>query len=175
VLASLLAVALVAAGPIPFERTCATRAETSRADESPRAGAVRLGRLAFAAHGVEQMARGVNGSDPTVKLPVALRIGPPVTVRLRRSARARLDFDNEESGSRRRRVASGDGQLAVRFEACPRGTRRFSDGRPHGRWTFYPGGFLVARAGCVSVTARGRGMRTARTRLALGVPLRRCR
>jgi hypothetical protein len=172
-LASLIAVALLAAGPPPFTRTCDTRAEGPQPDAGPGAGSVRLGRLYFLSRGVRELPPGHRGSDPTVKLPVAIATGRPVTVRVPRAARARLDFDHEAS-ARRRRVATGDGQRAVRFEACPPDTRRFSDGRPLGRWTFYPGGFLVARPGCVRVTARGPGMDTARARLALGVPRRRC-
>jgi hypothetical protein len=104
---------------------------------------------------------------------VAVATGRPVTVRVRRAAPARLYFDND-APPRQRQIATRDGQRAVRFEACPPDTRRFTDGRPLGRWTVYPGGFLVAEPGCVRVTARGRGMRTARARLALGVPRRRC-
>jgi hypothetical protein len=64
---------------------------------------------------------------------------------------------------------------AVRFHACPAQTRRFTDGKPLGPWTGYPGGFLVDHPGCARLTVTAPGMRTVRRRIALGVAVARCR
>ena len=173
-IAPLLAVALAAAAPA-YDRTCGTRAEGPPPDYTPRATDTALGRVRFLARGERRLPqRPHDGSDPSVKLPVGVRTGRPVTVRVRPAGPARLDFDIESASRGPRRVADGDGQVAVRFHACPPDTRRFSDGRPLGPWTMYPGGFLVARPGCVRLTARGAGMRTRTATIALGVPRRRC-
>jgi hypothetical protein len=45
----------------------------------------------------------------------------------------------------------------VRVTPCPPDTRRFTDGRRLGRWTFYPGGFVVRAAGCYAIEVARRG------------------
>lgn len=163
----------------PFDRTCPTRAEgPANGTEPPYGhGDVRLGRLFFIGLDRPQRWRQRRGADGTLKIPVAVREGAPVTVRIRPigRTRARLDFDMAQWRRTGRRVADGDGQRAVRFHACPADTTRFSDGKPIGAWTGYSGGFLVDRPGCVRIVAFGRGMSTVRRRAALGVPIARCR
>ena len=174
-----LAVALAAALPPPDAvRTCDTRAE---APGSPpfvarAASDVTLGRVTFLGLArrapIGRPARG----DPTAKIPVVIRTGAPVTVRIRPlgRTRARLDFDRGEWRDRNRTIARGAGQRTVRFEPCPPDTEHFSDGRPLGDHTFYPGGFIVARAGCARLVARAPGEETVRRRVAIAVPPRRC-
>lgn len=88
---------------------------------------------------------------------------------------ARLDFNPAQWSRRGRRVAAGDGQRVVRFHACSADTRRFTDGKPLGPWTGYPGGFLIDRPGCATLTISARGAPTVRRRVALGVAVARCR
>lgn len=166
-------------GDAPFERTCATRAEGPTRGAGPPYGRadVRLGRLFFV--GLDRRHRWQlrRGADGTLKIPVVVGEGEPVTVRITPlgRTRARLDFDTAQWRRQARRAADGDGQRAVRFHACPADTRRFTDGNPLGRWTGYPGGFLVDRPGCARLTAGGPSMRTVRRRIALGVAVSRCR
>ena len=174
-----LAVALAAAVPAPDAvRTCDTRAE-GPPDTAFAAGPndVVLGRIAFIGLRRPIRLNGVPGHDATAKVPVDVESGAPVTVTIRplRRTRARLDFDRREWRERRRRIARGAGQRSVRFEPCPPDTPRFTDGRPLGDHTFYPGGFLVARRGCARLVARAPGEETVRRRVALGVASRRCR
>jgi hypothetical protein len=88
--------------------------------------------------------------------------------------RARLDFDRDDDRGQRRTVARGNGQRSVTFEPCPPDTPRFTDGRPIGNQTGYPGGVLVGRPGCARLVARAPGEDVVRRRVALGVPPRRC-
>lgn len=162
----------------PFDRTCATRAEGSANGAGPPYSGqdVRFGRLLFLGldrHGW-RLRRFVQG---TLKIPVVVGEGPPVTVQITPlgRTRARLDFDMGQWRREGRRVADGDGQRAVRFHACPASTRRFSDGKALGPWTGYVGGFLVDRPGCARITATAKGTRPVRRRIALGVPVSRCR
>ncbi len=113
--------------------------------------------------------------DGTLKISVVVLSGAPVTVRITPlgRTRARLDFDMAQWRRDGRRVANGDGQRAVRFHACPPGTRRFTDGTLD-PWTGYPVGFLVGRPGCARLTVAAAGMRTVRRRVALGVAVSRC-
>ena len=182
--AAAVAVAALGAGSAalaeaPFHRTCATHAEgPANGPEPPYSSRdVRFGRLIFIGLDRRHAWRLRRGADGTLKIPVVVREGAPVTVRITPlgRTRARLDFDMSQWRRTGRRVADGDGQRAVRFEACPADTRRFSDGRPLGPWTGYPGGFLVDRPGCARLTATAPGMRTVRRRIALGVAVARCR
>ena len=163
----------------PFDRTCATHAEGPAGGSGPPYGKgdVRFGRLYFLGLARRHSWRLRRGADGVLKIPVVLREGAPVTVRITPlgRARARLDFDVEQWRREGRRVAAGDGQRAVRFHACPASTPRFTDGQPLGPWTGYPGGFLVDRPGCARLTVNGAGMPTVRRRVALGVAPRRCR
>lgn len=161
----------------PFDRTCATDAGRMTPPGPPyRAGDVRLGRLYFLGLGRRHRWRLRRGADGTLKIPVVVGDGEPVTVRIMPlgRTRARLDFDMAQWAREGRRVADGDGQRAVRFHTCPAGTVRFTDGTPS-PWTGYPGGFLVDRPGCARLTVTAKGMRTVRRRIALGVAVSRCR
>ena len=173
-----LAVARATAMSAPdATRTCDTHAEGPYGQsQPPSARDVTLGRVTFIGLGRRiPWGRPLHG-DPTAKIPVVIRAGAPVTVRIRplRRTRARLDFDPSEWRARRRSIARGAGQRSVRFEPCPPDTKRFTDGRPLGEETFYPGGFLVARRGCARLIARAPGEDVVRRRVALGVPPRRC-
>lgn len=183
VAAAAVAVVVLAAGPsagagAPFDRTCATRAEGPANGPTPPYSNrdVRFGRLVFIGLDGRHAWRLRRGADGMRKIPVVVRAGTPVTVRITPlgRTRARLDFDMSQWRRTGRRVAAGDGQRAVRFEACRADTRRFTDGRPLGPWTGYPGGFLVDRPGCARLTASAPGMRTVRRRVALGVAPARC-
>lgn len=175
-----LAPATATSRPGHYQRTCDTHAEgpLTTAEPPVRAQDVRLHRLVFI--GLDRRHRWQPphpGSSGTLKIPVRIREGSPVTVRITPlgRTRARLDFNPERWSRRDRRVAAGDGQRVVRFHACPADTRRFTDGRPLGPWTGYPGGFLVDRPGCATLTVSARGTPTVRRRVALGVAVARCR
>ena len=174
-----LAAGSTAPADAPFDRTCATHAEGPANGPDPPYSRrdVRLGRLYFIGLDRRHAWRLWRGADGTLKIPVVVREGAPVTVRITPlgRTRARLDFDMSQWRRTGRRVADGAGHRAVRFHACPADTRRFSDGRPLGPWTGYPGGFLVDRPGCARLTATAPRMRTVRRRIALGVAVARCR
>ena len=101
-----------------------------------------------------------------------IRAGAPVVIRVAERDRryVALEFDVESSG-KRDRVAE-DGQSSVRFHACPPDTKRFTDGKPIGEWTGYPGGLIVERRRCVTFEILEAGRPTIRRRLGIG---RRCR
>lgn len=167
----------VAEADAPFDRTCATDAGRMRAPGPPYTSAdARFGRLFFIGLDRRHRWRLRRGMDGTLKIPVVVLSGAPVTVRITPlgRTRARLDFNMAEWRRDGRRVANGDGQRAVRFHTCPPGTRRFTDGTLN-PWTGYPGGFLVDRPGCARLTVAAHGMRTVRRRVALGVAVSRCR
>jgi hypothetical protein len=107
-----------------------------------------------------------------LKTPVIIRAGSPVVVRVAARDRryAALDFDAKRWGTLDR--GAKDGQSSVRFHACSPDTKRFSDGKPLGDWTGYPGGLIVERRGCVTFEFLEEGQPTIRRRLGIG---RRCR
>lgn len=161
----------------PFDRTCATNAGRMTPPGPPYSSQdVRFGRLFFLGLDRHHRWRLRRGMDGTLKIPVVVGDGEPVTVRITPlgRTRARLDFDVAQWRREGRRVADGYGQRAVRFHTCPSGTVRFIDGTPS-PWTGYPGGFLVDRPGCARLTVTAKGMRTVRRRVALGVAVSRCR
>jgi hypothetical protein len=171
VLPELLAI-LAAAAPVG-ERTCSERVEPPRRDFVPSSRDVVLGRVVFLE------LRGINNrigarprdADMTMKVPVIVRAGAPVTVRIHERGRtsARLDFVRDGWNAPRRRVAEGAGQRAVRFVPCDPAQPAWTDGRPMGPWTGFNGGFLVARPGCAVLESGG-----VRRRVALAVPVRTC-
>ena len=175
-----VAVALATAFSAPdFTRTCDTRAEGPPGAppfEADAARDVTLGRVTFIGLKDRIPLSRSPGGDTLAKRPAVIAAGAPVTVRIRplRRTRGRLDFDPSEWRARRRRVAAGAGRRSVRFEPCPPDTKRFTDGRPLGDHTFYPGGFLIARRGCARLVARAPGEEVVRRRVALGVAPRRC-
>jgi hypothetical protein len=175
-------IATAAAGDAPsadFDRVCKTHAEGAEPDDvalpNPRTDIV-AGRVSIA--GARVTAQRLSDRKPTynprawiLKTPVIIRAGSPVVVRVAERDRryVALDFDVEHG--KRDRVAE-DGQSSVRFHACPPDTKRFSDGKPLGEWTGYPGGLIVERRRCVTFEFLEEGQPTVRRRLGIG---RRCR
>jgi hypothetical protein len=184
--ASLVLVAVIAtgaAGDTPsaeFDRVCKTHAEGAEPDDialpDSRTDIV-AGRvsIAFARVAARRLSRYKPPHNPrawTLKTPVIIRAGSPVVIRVAERDRryVALDFDVKRSGKRDR--AAEDGQSSVRFHACPPDTKRFSDGKPLGEWTGYPGGLIVERRRCVTFEFLEEGQPTVRRRLGTG---RRCR
>lgn len=162
-------VALAAPPAADYDRTCETRAEGADPDEvvepDPRRDLV-VGRVmllnARAAGGELESYKSRRGY--LIKTPVIIRAGAPVAVRIAQRDRRHvaLDFDN----------ADENGQRSVRFHPCPPETERFSDGKPLGEWTAYPGGLILERPRCVTFEVLEEGKPTVRRRVALG---KRCR
>jgi hypothetical protein len=184
--AALVLVAVIAtgaAGDTPsaeFARVCKTHAEGAEPGDvalpDPRTDIV-AGRvsIAFARVAAQRLSRRKPPHNPrawTLKTPVIIRAGSPVVIRVAERDRryVALDFDVRRWGKRDR--AAEDGQSSVRFHACPPDTKRFSDGKPLGEWTGYPGGLIVERRRCVTFEFLEEGQPTVRRRLGIG---RRCR
>jgi hypothetical protein len=101
------------------------------------------------------------------KAGVSVRGYRAVTVRVAARHRRWLAL-NYVSGRHATDVSSAD--PAVRFEPCPPGTLRFSDGRPLGAETSWAGAFAVARAGCATLWIRRAGSpRSTPVRVGFGV------
>ncbi len=163
-----------------FDRVCKTHAEGAEPEDvalpDPRRDVV-AGRIsiAFARVAARRLPRRKPARNPRawiLKTPVIIRAGSPVVVRVARRDRpyVALDFDVERWRQRDR--TAEDGQSSVRFHACPPDTKRFSDGKPLGEWSGYPGGLIVERRRCVTFEFLEEGKPTVRRRLGLG---RRCR
>jgi hypothetical protein len=184
--AALVLVAVLATGaagdapPAEFDRVCETHAEGAEPEDvalpNPRTDVV-AGRvsIAFARVAARRLSRRKPPHNPRawiLKAPVIIRAGSPVVVRVAERDRpyVALEFDVER-WRKRDRVAE-DGQSSVRFHACPPDTKRFSDGKPLGEWTGYPGGLIVERRRCVTFEFLEEGRPTIRRRLGIG---RRCR
>lgn len=153
-----------------FDRVCETHAEGADPDDIARPDSRRdvvAGRISIVG-GNRLSARKppANGRTWVLKTPVIIRAGAPVVIRV--AARDRphvaLDFDPDRFGER--------GRSSVRFHACPPDTKRFSDGKPLGEWTGYPGGLIVERRRCVTLEFLEAGQPTVRRRVGIG---RRCR
>lgn len=163
-----------------FERLCTTRAEAAEPDdialpESHRDIVAGRVSIAFARVAARRLPRAKPRQNPRawiLKTPVIIRAGSPVVVRVAKRDRpyAALDFDANAWGDRDR--VAEDGQSSVRFHACPRDTKRWSDGKPLGEWTGYPGGLILERRRCVTLEFLEEGRPTVRRRLGAG---RRCR
>jgi hypothetical protein len=166
--------------PADFDRVCETRAEGAGPDDvalpDPRVDII-AGRVSI--HAVRAAARRLPERKPPsnprawiIKTPLIIRAGAPVVVRVAERDRryVALDFA-PDSGPRRDRVAA-DGQSSVRFHPCPPDTKRFSDGKPLGEWTGYPGGLIIERRRCITLEFLEEGRPTIRRRIGLG---RRCR
>jgi hypothetical protein len=109
---------------------------------------------------------GPAGTRTGWKAGVSVRGYRAVTIRVATRDRTWLALDYVP-GRDATRVADGDS--TVRFEPCPRGTRRFSDGRPVGAETAWAGAFVVARAGCATLLVRRDGVaRSTRIRVGFG-------
>ena len=168
-----------AAADDPFERTCPTHAEGPEPDDIALPDARRdvvAGRTAivFARRaGVRISARTrFSRGAVTLKTPIVIRSGAPVTVRIAREDRrvVALDFDPDRPHPRRLRAEHGDDEIVV--HPCPPDHPRFTDGKPIGEWTGYPGGLIVERRRCVTIEFSEPAGPVLRRRLALG---RRCR
>lgn len=163
-----------------FDRVCTTRGEGREPDDialpNPRtdivAGRVSIASARVAARRLPRRKPPFNPRAWILKTPVIIRAGSPVVVRVAERDRpyVALDFDGERTG-KRDRVAE-DGQSSVRFHPCPPDTQRFTDGKPLGEWTGYPGGLIVERRRCVTFEFLEDGKPTIRRRLGIG---RRCR
>jgi hypothetical protein len=172
-----------AAGQRPsadFDRVCETHAEGAEPDDvalpDPRTDVV-AGRVSIAS--ARAAARRLPRRKPThnprawiLKTPVVIRAGAPVVVRVAERDRPYVAFDFDGKGGAERDRVAEDGQSSVRFHACPPDTKRFSDGKPLGEWTGYPGGLIVERRRCVTFEFLEDGKPTVRRRLGIG---RRCR
>ena len=163
-----------------FDRVCETHAEGAEPDDVALpnartdvvAGRVSIAFARVAARSLSDRKPPFNPRAWILKTPVIIRAGAPVVIRVAERDRryVALDFD-VKSAKARDRVAE-DGQSSVRFHACPPDTKRFTDGKPLGEWTGYPGGMLVERRRCVTFEILEEGRPTVRRRLGIG---RRCR
>ena len=153
-----------------FDRVCETHAEGADPDDVALPDSRRdivAGRVSIVGgNRLSGRKPPANGRAWILKTPVVIRAGAPVVIRV--AARDRryvaLDFDPGRFGQ--------DGQSSVRFHACPPDTKRFSDGKPLGEWTGYPGGLIVERRRCVTLEFLEAGKPTVRRRVGIG---RRCR
>jgi hypothetical protein len=169
--------ASASASTVP-NRTCPTRVETPGPFRYVPGRDPKLGRLVFfgLGDGVHVPAER-RGEDRQTKLAVGVRTGRPVTLRLipdEPKAMA-LDYIRAEWRRRHRRVAGGSGQEAVRFVPCPPETPKFSESGTVGPWTAYNGGILVAKPGCATIRVTAPGEPAHSRRIAVGVPVARCR
>lgn len=182
VLAALIATVAPAGTPpeAEFDRVCETHAEGENPEDvalpDPRRDVV-AGRvsIAFAREAARRLPRRKPSHNPRawiLKAPVIIRAGAPVVVRVVRRDRPYVALEFDIKQWRKRDRDAGDGQSSVRFHACPPDTRRFSDGKPLGEWTGYPGGLIVERRRCVTFEFLEEGRPTVRRRLGIG---RRCR
>ena len=172
-----------ASGDMPsaeFDRVCETHAEGAEPEDvalpDPRRDVV-AGRvsIAFARVAARRLPRHKPASNPRawiLKTPVIIRAGSPVVVRVAQRDRAHVALEFDVERWRQRDRTAEDGQSSVRFHACPPDTKRFSDGKPLGEWSGYPGGLIVERRRCVTFEFVEEGKPTVRRRLGLG---RRCR
>jgi hypothetical protein len=164
-----LAVALVAsagAAPVakkhgPPVRGCATRAEGDGPLGLHDKANLRIGPVLF--YGLRRAAteplEHVRGRDSTLKAGIAVRAGPPVSIRIPRSARRdiALQYAVRRDGSFPDVKHVADGQSLVLIKACPPSTRRFTDGRAIGPWTGFAGGFVVRAPGCYPIEVARQG------------------
>jgi hypothetical protein len=150
--------------PLPT-RDCATRGDPSdgTAVRFASSGDVVVGPVSFAGLGLAapRTTRLDRGPDGRFMRKVAAKVlwGRPVTVTVLPSSRAALALDYAQSHLH---------TSAIRFEACPPGTRMYgSDGRLR-RVTVFPGGFSFLRRGCYELEVRVERGRTYRAPISLG-------
>lgn len=170
-LAGLIALATAAdASAATFDRTCETHAEGPNPEDVAKPDARRdvvVGRVTILnARAVGRDLAPYKSRDRyLIKTPVIIRTGAPVVVRVAERDRKHVALNFDASDQRR-------GQHSVRFHPCPPETERFSDGKPLGEWTAYPGGLILRRPRCVTFEFLEAGKPTVRRRVALG---KRCR
>lgn len=180
-LSAALLVVVMAAGaaaqspPAVFDRVCATRAEVQGdvAGPNARRGDLVVGRVGIIA--ARDAARPLPPDKPPhnprawlLKRAVIIRAGAPVVVRVAARDRPYVAFDHDMTTWNGGDRDAEDGQASVRFHACPPATKRFTDGKPLGRRTVYPGGFIIERPRCVTLEFLEAGRPTVRRRLGLG-------
>jgi hypothetical protein len=164
-----LAILLAAAAAPDGVRRCSERVEGGvGVTISPRRD-IRIGPVVF--FGLRrpgrQMVPGTHGRDPGYKIPIAVRAGRAVLLRIPPEARAdvALNYAARNAG------VIADGQWLVLVKPCPPRTRRFTNGKPIGRWTAFSGGLIVRTPGCYPIEVARRGKPFTRRLVALG---RRC-
>jgi hypothetical protein len=164
----------VPAGPDGVRR-CGARIETPGPTVIRPRHDIRVGPVVwFALRHPERQIVASPGPDLLAKVAIAVRAGKPALIRIPRSARRDIALtyaaDADGNTPSVRRVA--DGQVLVRVEPCPPGTRRFSDGGRVGPWTTFSGGFVLRRRGCYPLEVARVGGRYLRKRVSFG---KRCR
>jgi hypothetical protein len=124
---------------------------------------VRIGPVVFFGlrHPERQRVLGTHGRDPGYKIPIAVRAGRPVLLRVQSHE---LAFNYATRNVDR----VEEGQSLVLVKPCPPSTRKFTDGRPIGRWTAFSGGFIVRTPGCYPIEVARRGKPFVRRSVALG-------
>jgi hypothetical protein len=151
-------------------RACATRGEVIGPLHIKDSHNLRIGPVVFFGLGTPPKLNHYRGRDPSLKVGIAVRTGAPVLLRIPREARRDIAFEYavRRNGSFPHVNFVGDGQHLVRIEPCPPSTRRFSDGRPIGNWTAFPGGFVMRAAGCYPIEVARRGKPFTRRRIGFG-------
>jgi hypothetical protein len=171
-LAVLVAAPVAVARPpeADFDRTCETHAEGPDPDEVVEPDArrdlvVRRVMVLNVLAAGRELPSYKSRDRYLIKTPVIIRSGAPVVLRIARRDRRHVALNFAASEQRH-------GQHSVRFHPCPPDTERFSDGKPLGEWTAYPGGLILERPRCVTFEFLEEGKPTVRRRVALG---KRCR
>ena len=145
----------------PPLRDCATRAEPSRGKLrfiGPRD--VVVGPLSFVSLEVARSRAGIDRKDGRWfrKSAVKMLYGNDVVLTVPEKYRSLLWLEYSPRGER---------TSAVRFSACPPGTRMFNGGT-YGRVTGFSGAFVFARLGCYPIEVRVERGRTYRRTISLG-------
>jgi hypothetical protein len=114
-------------------------------------------------HPERQRIAGTHGRDPGYKIPIAVRAGRPVLLRVQ-------SHDLAFNYATRNVDRVEEGQSLVLVKPCPPRTRRFFGSGRVGRWTAFSGGFIVRTPGCYPVEVARRGKPFVRRMVALGKP-----
>lgn len=163
--AAFVASALAAGAPDGVRR-CSARAEGGAGVTIAPRRDIRIGPVVFFGlrHPKRQASPGTPGRDPSYKIPIAVRAGEPVLLRIPPEARGDIGLNY----ARRNAERLADSQTLVLVKPCPPLTRRFTDGRPVGRWTTFSGGLVVRAPGCYPLEVARRGKPFTRRMIALG-------
>jgi hypothetical protein len=155
--------AALAAAADPPVRACSERAEIGRPVGGPGRDDVRVGPLFFAAaklHADRPPAafhppRGETHAH--VKVALIARASTRVTLVIPSAHRPVAGLAYRGGEPPRPPFTVANGGAAVRIRACRRDQRAFSYKGTVGRWTAFPGGFLLTGPACVPVEVRDRG------------------
>jgi hypothetical protein len=166
----LVGLAVAAGGAPDGVRPCSARVEGGSGGVTVDARRdIRVGPVVF--FGLRRPERqrimGTHGRDPGYKIPIAVRTGKPVFLRVPPEARGNLALNY----ARRNAAKIEDGQSLVLVKPCPSQTRRFFGSGRVGRWTAFSGGFIVRTPGCYPIEVARAGKAFTRRRVAFG---RRC-